>query len=978
MIDISIDIKINEEKTKDLPKLEKIEGIILYCLPSLFNHKDDKAFTDTAENIVESKNYSSDKGFHFVMDANKIIHCVSVEKQTTHLDGGKKTYIENSLFEGKTNEKTISVMMVIPENDDYAIIERKFIKFVANFMADHELEMKHIWRSFDLNKVGSPLHFLQEDRWKELLKRIEDTYNSIKNKDFKDETLEGMDPIISDEDVKKFYKKYYMNAISYSKDHNINDRGIAEASDQVPKTNNEMKTYVTKNKVTFSYNINENPPENKSHCAREYDQLNAKASPSLLEVEPIYPDLIAPPGGTITLVDKIDGKQTVVENHTQLSSELFEKRSRSLNINDYKDALKEIKGGPVNLKDPYPVDQKIRELESHTPKLKIDEVEFKLYDCNHPESKIGPEVAKNFAMVQDEIITLAKRTERRLAKVENIMATVMRNVFRMSSRMHVNCVYYGGQDIYGKYKCIRCLHNDRVDDGGSMTIDQCLSCTRYEPIIGQVYAILDDAGANIAQVLDDMQMSYASIEKYSEFTRNEEMHTERDYAKLSEEGEVPKTFEELTDKSFEMDWNYTQLENQRPSIAPYEVEGMKANKQEIKDDKQASKQEEFKEVYEDGESSESVKYNSNDYEFDSFGTVADIASSSDPNRTSNRIGGSATEIRNKIVEYAMNAVKLCEQGKALYSQTSRYAHLDKAINGISYWDCSSLTEKAYEAAGITGFGYNTFTQYPNCLPSAGGIVFPATEVDKALPGDMVWFTSSGAKPTNEQECINVQNGSIGHVGIYIGDKKFAHAADNANPPLKQIKVTEMQYYMPFAFGRPKGLVEADAAVSKDGDPYAPHNGQMTTAMAKFIMAWEGFMAEPYYDTGGVLTIGCGLTQSYPDLFNSMLPRCTIEQAAEAVKIVGESKAKQVVETLERRNIKLNQHQFDVMVCLVYGGGLQALLDLLAKCPDLLSMTKELYLSHYIRDASGTRLQGLVNRRTDEWEIWTNAEYERNH
>ena len=42
-------------------------------------------------------------------------------------------------------------------------------------------------------------------------------------------------------------------------------------------------------------------------------------------------------------------------------------------------------------------------------------------------------------------------------------------------------------------------------------MDQCLTCTRYEPIIGQVYDILDETGFNGSAILDDMQMSYMSL-----------------------------------------------------------------------------------------------------------------------------------------------------------------------------------------------------------------------------------------------------------------------------------------------------------------------------------------------------------------------------------------------------------------------------------------------------------------------------------
>ena len=41
-----------------------------------------------------------------------------------------------------------------------------------------------------------------------------------------------------------------------------------------------------------------------------------------------------------------------------------------------------------------------------------------------------------------------------------------------------------------KYSCIRCLKDDRIGDGQVMQIDQCLSCSRYEPIVGRFFIIL--------------------------------------------------------------------------------------------------------------------------------------------------------------------------------------------------------------------------------------------------------------------------------------------------------------------------------------------------------------------------------------------------------------------------------------------------------------------------------------------------------
>ena len=39
------------------------------------------------------------------------------------------------------------------------------------------------------------------------------------------------------------------------------------------------------------------------HCERDFDTLIGNISPNSLEVEPIYPDLITPPGGSISVAD---------------------------------------------------------------------------------------------------------------------------------------------------------------------------------------------------------------------------------------------------------------------------------------------------------------------------------------------------------------------------------------------------------------------------------------------------------------------------------------------------------------------------------------------------------------------------------------------------------------------------------------------------------------------------------------------------
>lgn len=837
MIDISISTHRDDDAIKNMKDLTELKGIVLYCDTSLFTYKDDTAYTLSALTAAFKNSFCSDKGYHFAIDAENIVSCVPDDKKTEHLQGGKNTYINKAMYDNKANEKSISVIIMLPENQSYKSIENKAIKFLSNYLIDNDLEPKCIMREFDLNMIGSPLHLLDESKWNAFIEAVEKTYEYMKeekDEEYIDKYIEDLSPTYTDEEINKFYVKNGQNAEEYSKSFEPDNRDIEELVNfETDISTSDVDGFVSANKTAFSYAITQNSPGSTSHCARAYDSITTKATPDkALEVEPIYPDLVVPPGGSITLTNNLTSSNIKPLSNV-LSLDELEKREKTFNINDYKDAKKIVNGKPVNNNDPYPVDIKIKELESHQPKLKIDEVNSKLHDCNHPGSIIGPAVAKNFAMVQDEIITLAKRTERRMVKVENILATMIRNIFRIGSRMNINCIYYGGQDVYGKYKCIRCLHDDRINDGQSMTLDQCMNCTRYEPILGQVYAILDENATNLSQVLDDIQMAYMTMEEYAQLTRTEEMHSEREYADIQNNPtEQPKTFYEQYQekydneedaKGFEMNWNETQLENERPNIAEYEIEGMEANKPVIEDENQGTVEAEFKDTITEEEEYETIKYNSEDYNFTNFGTSYsnDIGISND-----GYFGMGGAAIRSKIVEYAQNAYDLCQEGKAGYSQDNRYNHLENAINGISYWDCSSLVEGAYKAANISSISGTTYTEYPSCLPTVGGLMFPISKIsEEGKAGDIVFFTSQNPKPSTDSELANATISCIGHVGIYNGEGKYIHASTGKGELTQQIKISPVEGWDSriFAFGRPKELVEADKLASS-GEGFLNYEG----------------------------------------------------------------------------------------------------------------------------------------------------------
>lgn len=83
-----------------------------------------------------------------------------------------------------------------------------------------------------------------------------------------------------------------------------------------------------------------------------------------------------------------------------------------------------------NNEDPFPVDLKIEEFEAHHPNVKLYEV------TTHVHGKEATIAA----------MTAADAAEKRLVKIENNISTMMRLLFRLGCRVHINCVYYGGQN----------------------------------------------------------------------------------------------------------------------------------------------------------------------------------------------------------------------------------------------------------------------------------------------------------------------------------------------------------------------------------------------------------------------------------------------------------------------------------------------------------------------------------------------------
>ena len=370
----------------------------------------------------------------------------------------------------------------------------------------------------------------------------------------------------------------------------------------------ELKT-LTENMIR--YKVIETGPGSIDHCVKPVDELNVLFKNVECNVDPIYPDLVVPPKYTTSTNDMMSKNSipmTTMEDATISLEDMLDK-SYSYEYDLLAEMNKRSTGKPINYMDPYPYDDKITDLENHSPKVLIDEIESRLYSCNHPGCPIAHPMAKNFAMLNDMAINQSKLIEKRLVRLENTLATVTRYLGRMASRVNINCVYYGGQTTLGKYKCIRCLRDDRVHDGATVTIDQCLTCTRYEPIVGQVYDILDETGFNGSAILDDMQMSYMNLQDMKNLNQVENRSTEYHYIDCNEKVKnkpkslidewqkadkqvaIDKIKKEITNKKeqeeaikalqpsdylFMMDWTEQNVDLQQPDVKAYPTEKIAA------------------------------------------------------------------------------------------------------------------------------------------------------------------------------------------------------------------------------------------------------------------------------------------------------------------------------------------------------------------------------------------------------------------
>lgn len=162
------------------------------------------------------------------------------------------------------------------------------------------------------------------------------------------------------------------------------------------------------------------------------------------------------------------------------------------------------------------------------------------------------------------------------------------------------------------------------------------------------------------------------------------------------------------------------------------------------------------------------------------------------------------------------------------------------------------------------------------------------------------------------------------------------------------------------------------------------SGTVSDDLVNFVKSYEGFSATAYYDgtgyTDAQLTIGYGTTKvSTPDAFaNGTSSTCTEAEACVWLKQEINKMAATIKDKLDANGVTLNQNQFDALCSFSYNCGTSALFNS-TLWKNIISGVRDSTLKDNFTvwsKAGGKTMQGLLNRRTEEYEMFANADYVR--
>jgi lysozyme len=165
----------------------------------------------------------------------------------------------------------------------------------------------------------------------------------------------------------------------------------------------------------------------------------------------------------------------------------------------------------------------------------------------------------------------------------------------------------------------------------------------------------------------------------------------------------------------------------------------------------------------------------------------------------------------------------------------------------------------------------------------------------------------------------------------------------------------------YSFGADGALLENSSLVSDK--------------LVDFVKKYEGFRAAAYNDAVGVKTIGYGTTNKECVALGTV----TEAQATQFLKEEINAMARQIKTSLNNKRVVLMQNQFDALCSFAYNCGVGALLGS-TLYNRIVSGVRDTSLKDNFTawsKAGGRTLQGLLNRRIEEYEMFASADYTRN-
>ena len=307
-----------------------------------------------------------------------------------------------------------------------------------------------------------------------------------------------------------------------------------------------------------------------------------------------------------------------------------------------------------------------------------------------------------------------------------------------------------------------------------------------------------------------------------------------------------------------------------------------------------------------------------------------------------------------------------------------YYENDKMVKG---W--LTLGDKKYymhQDDGHMMVGWIVLGNKTYCANNDGTII---TNGFHRLCGNLYYFDNNGVLLEKDRKLkgkviasvLNVRD-SMSTDGAIIGtlnkDKIVEIALDYT---------TNLDWYSIY-FGSHGGFVSSKyiEILENQNEVIRNDNSLVSDALVDFVKFYEGFSSTPYRGSDSQnLTLGYGTTNHCSSnwLFNYV--PVSKELATKALKEEINLMAKRIKSNLDSEGISLTQNQFDSLCSFSYNCGDGALLGsslyrrVCAGVRD--SSLKENFTAW--SNCNGQRLQGLYNRRIEEFNMFMNSDYTRN-